>query len=288
VADDGVICGGDDEGGLRWCIDPERPEAIERPVENPERARRREEEVGPIARTDDRRGLGRAQGGAGPLGPWPLPALMEEDVRERTSSFPPCTFETRVGRTLVRPAETEPAERNDTLGEPDERRELVGWEERHPSTPEPFDSCREPEVLDRHRARPQVGVGERRAPEHATGRRATVTADDEAHRSLPDAVELEIAHVPSLCVPEAVRLAERFALRDDRGPLAGRGFGDEDEPPRLGVSDRRRRVRSRDHPVEECRVEGIGPEASDVPTGRDEGVERVPCRGVERPASRFG
>ena len=193
----------------------------------------------PVAGGDDVGRLGGAQvrGGGVALGP----ALAHDDLVERQPLRPAGAFEPGLGRALVGPAEAEPAERLDAVGQAEEVGELGRLEEGDPAESETVGAGREPDVLDGGGARPEVGVREGRAAEHAGGRGAAVTRDDDADGRLADALEAQVEQAARGLLGHPGGLAQPAAVGHQRGGVPGGRLGDDEEAPRLAVPDRRAR-----------------------------------------------
>ena len=178
------------------------------------------------------------------------PPVGQDDVLQRCPLRPAGPLQTRRGRPLVGPAETQPAQGDHTVGQVQQRGEVLRLEQRHPPDAEALGTGGEPQVLDRAGARPQVGVGERGAAEHACGGGASVAAHHHPQRRVPDAVQLEVEQSPGRVRCQARRLGQPLAVGHQRRPLPGRRVPDDDEAPGLGVPDRRAGVGCREHPLQ--------------------------------------
>ncbi len=156
------------------------------------------------------------------------PALPQHHVGQRLPARPAGALEARRGRALVRPAEAQPAQGDDAVGQAEQLGQLLGPEQRDPAEPQPLGPGGQPEVLDRARARPHVGVRERRPPQHAGRRHPPVAADDDAERRLADALELQVEQAPAGVRLELRRLPEPLAVGEHAPPA----HGSAGQPPR--------------------------------------------------------
>ena len=285
----GVVRGRHDEGAPSVHCG-QRGDAVEDGVEDAERAGHGEEVVGPVAGRDEvgRLGSPQVRGRGVALGP----ALAHDDLVERQPLRPPGAFEAGLGRALVGPAEAEPAQRLDAVGQAEQVGELGRLEEGDPTETETVGAGREPDVLDGGGARPEVGVGEGRATEHPGGRRAAVTRDDDADGRLADALEAQVEQAARGLLGHPGGLTQSAAVGHQRRGVPRRGLGDDDEAPRLTVPDRRPAVAGREHRGQHVGRHRVGSEATDVaaraddPLERGEVVAQGPRVGRLRPARR--
>ena len=144
-------------------------------VEHPERAGRGEQPSAGVAGRDDRLRSGAGAGASRGAGARRRVARATARPGRRRPAAAASTSRPAPGpaRAAARPASRDRASR----GSPRRRAgrssvgELRRLEQRHPADAEALGAGREPHVLDRGGAAPQVGVGEGRAAEHAGGRR---------------------------------------------------------------------------------------------------------------------
>ena len=144
----------------------------------------------------------------------------------------------------------------------------------------------EPHVLDRARARPEVGVGEGGPPQHSPSGRPSVAGDDDPDRRLPEALELEVEEPAGTVVVEVFGLGQPGLVGQVRGALPYGPVPDHDEPPRLRMADTRATMARGQHLVEQLvgkRVRAIAP---DVAATGDDGLERAGGIGAHGPAAR--
>ena len=215
-----------------------------------------------------------------------LPALPQHDLGQRLAGRPAGTLQPGLGRPFVGPAQAEPAQRLHPVGQPDERGELVGLEQRHPPGADALDPGRQPQVLDGAGTRPHVGVDVGGAPQHALGGRPPVAADHDADGGLPDAVQLQVEHLAPGTVGERARLSVPFPVGHQRGPIAGVRVAHHHEAPRLGVAHRRGGMGGGEDALQHVGPEVVGAEAPDVAPTECHRVEHVPLRFVEGPGAR--
>ena len=238
----GVIGADEHEGGSTEARGAERGQSVDDPIEQPERTGRREQFVTGVSSADDGRLAWGANVRRWSIGPFTFPALAHDHTVEGEASRPAETLEARRGRTFIGPTDAEPAEGLDARGEVHQIGQVRGPKERDPTDAETLGASREPEVLDRTGARPEVGVVEGGAAQHARRFCAPIAGDDEPERRLAYTFQLEVEQPSRRFFAQVVSLAKTLAVRERCGSFAGRLVGDEDESPGLRMSHRRRRV----------------------------------------------
>ena len=120
------------------------------------------------------------------------PAVAEHQVIEGQADRPAPALESGGRRTLVGPADAQPAEGGDPGRGADQPGQLSGVEQRDPAEAQALRPGRQPQVLDGAGARPQVGVDEGRPAEHTGGRHPPIAAHDQPDRRFPDPLEIEV------------------------------------------------------------------------------------------------
>ncbi len=212
-----------------------------------------------------------------------VPPFPEHDLVQRLSYRPPRALQTRLGRPLVWPAEAQPSQRLDAGRESDQRCQLVGSEQGHPSNADTLCSSGEPQVLNGAGARPEVRVDEGGPTEDAFGRRTPIATDDDANRSLAQTVQLQIEHLPTGALSKLGRLTVPLPVGEHGGPFARCGVSHHDESPGLRVPHRWRSVSCAEHTFHHVDRDGVWPEAPDVAAAVQYGVEGPPLLFVEGP-----
>ena len=193
-------------------------------------------------------------------------------------------FETRTRVALIRVTDAQPAERFDPVGDVEEVGELASIEQRDPTDAEAGSSRGEPQVLNRARARPHVGVGERRTAEHPDGFRTAVAAHDDPHRCFTDPFELQVEKAARGILIHRFGLRQALSIGHPRCPRAGVGIANDDESPGLAVTDRWRAVGGLEEASDEVVVDVVGAEAANISACSDDRVQRIAFGLTERPS----
>jgi hypothetical protein len=284
-----MVGGGEDQRTGGCVATADRDYALDRAIEHTERAGWGQQPIALVPRRDERVRVGGAQMR------WRLcrrrghgPPIGEHHVVERETRRPAGPLQARFRRTFVGPAEAQPAECDHARRQVHERGQVVRLEQRDPPEAESLRAGGQPQVFDGGRATPHVGVGERRAPEHAGRGRAPVTTDDDADRRLAQTLQLQILQPPSRVGLELRGLPQPFAIGQQPRPGTNVRIADDDEAPRLAVADARRDMGSAQHPAQHVVRDRVGSEPADVAARFDDRVGGRSFVGGKGPPARIG
>ena len=249
VAGDRVAGRGQDRGDGRGGVQAEREPAGRRPGRarraSPGASAARPPRRGRPPRTRARGACRWEGGGGGPAPPSCQRSHSTTSERGWRADQPARSSPGSGGRSSGQPRHSQPSVSTPS-GQPDERGQLVGPEQGDPSHADAFDACRQPEVLDRAGARPQVGVDVGGPAEHALRRPC---GGRSRRRRRPGASRIPCSWRSSIWRPERSpklsACAVPLPVGHQRGPVTRGRVADDDEAPGLGVPDRRGGVRRR-------------------------------------------
>ena len=284
-----AVVGGEDQvggaQGRRWRGARGGAPALDDVLQRAQAAGRLDQEVGPVACGDARRGIGHRRGRGRRVGG--RPALVVDDVGQRASLRPARALEARAQRALVGPAHAQPGDGLDRVGDAQHGAQLVGTVEADPPDAETLGACGEPQVLDRAGRRVDVGRGDRGATQDLgpLGRRDAAHAHPD--RRLEHAFDLLVQEGARLR-PEARGLPRALALGQRADARAGLGGAHDDEAPGLRQPHGRSAMRCLEHSFEERIVDRVGAEAAHVAAPVDDAGQRGASGVVEPPAARVG
>ena len=161
------------------------------------------------------------------------PPVAKDQIVEGQAPRPAAALESRGRRAFVRPADAQPAERDNAGRRADQGGQVGRIEEGDPAEPQPLGPGRQPEVLDGAGAGPQVGIDEGGPPEHPGGLDPPVAADHQPDGSLPDALEIQVQKVTAGVGRQGRGLVETGPVGQQCGARPGAGVAHQDEPPGL-------------------------------------------------------